>query len=237
MTFCQCPERAAAHFRGVYSPDSKASFTGGLAHRLFARHLNQGEIESDQFEQVCREEIGSSNLNYKMATLGIRPSSLGMIISEVGEIYERFKRLPTDGFESAEVSFDIQPVEGVNLVGQVDAVYEDGKGLKLVDWKTGALGEVARQLGFYALLWTLDRDELPTRVEALSVATGEQYSEQPSQRDVETTAVGVARMIDELRTAWDNGESLDRCSGPWCRFCPILEGCEEGASAVEVAKT
>lgn len=235
VAFYQCPERAGAHYRRVFSPDSKASFRGGLAHRLFARHLGQGEIQPGEFEQICREEIGSSNLNHKVAALGLKPSSLGSIIEELGLIYERFKRLPTEGFDSAEVFFDIEPAAGVNLIGQVDAVFVVDDGFKLVDWKTGALGEAARQLGFYALLWALEKGELPARVEALSVGTGEQYSEIPSRRDVETTAADVAGMIDELRDVWENSGTLDRRGGPWCRFCPVLEGCEEGASAAEVA--
>ena len=235
VSYCECPERAAAHFRGIYGPDTKASFSGGLAHRVFARHLDRGEIESVQFEQVCREEIGSSNLNFKVAALGLKPSALGRVIEEVGLLYEKFKRLPVQGYEASEVYFEIEPTAGVSLVGRIDAVFDEEAGYKLVDWKTGALGEVALQLGFYAMLWALDRGELPGGIEAISVATGERYAEIPSRSGVEETAGRVAGMIDALRLAWETGSDLDRRGGPWCRYCPVLEGCREGAVAVEVS--
>ena len=235
VSFQECPERAAAHFRGIYGPDTRASFSGGLAHRVFARHLTSGEIPAGDFEQACREEIGSSNLNFKLPALGLKPSELGRVIEEVGLLYERFKRLPEEGFQGAEVSFTLTPAADVELVGRVDAIFDGPGGVRLVDWKTGELGEVVSQLGFYALLWALDRDELPGRVEAVSVASGERYAEVPHAADVEATARSVATMINELRQAWSEASDLERRGGPWCRFCPVLEGCGEGAAAVDIA--
>jgi hypothetical protein len=235
VAFCECPERAAAHFRGLYGPETKASFSGGLAHRVFARHLEGGMIAPAQFEHVCREEIGSSNLNYKMAAVGLKPSSLGRVIEEVGLLYEKFKRLPSEEFEAAEVLLDVDPAPGVTLVGRIDAVFNHREGPTLIDWKTGALGEVVLQLGFYAMLWTLARGEIPGKVEAVSVATGERYAEVPSRADLEETANRVAGMINTLRESWEQAASLDRRGGPWCRFCPVLDGCVEGAAAVRVS--
>ena len=235
MSFRQCPERAAAHFRGIYGPDTRASFSGGLAHRVFARHLTSGEIPAEDFEQACREEIGSSNLNFKLPVLGLKPSELGRVIEEVGLLYERFKKFPEEGFQGAEVSFLLEPATDVELVGRVDAIFGAPGGVRLVDWKTGALGEVVDQLGFYALLWALDRNELPGSVEAVSVASGERYAEVPHTGDVEETARQVASMIEVLREAWKESADLDRRGGPWCRFCPVLDGCSEGAAAVDIA--
>lgn len=127
--------------RGVFGPDSRASFSGGLAHRVFARHLGQGSIDPDGFNQVCREEIGSSSLNMKMAALGLgKPSVLAPLIEEVQALYQRFRNVPVDGFVGAEVDLAAEPADGVNLVGKVDAVFGDDSGPRLVDWKTGELG-------------------------------------------------------------------------------------------------
>jgi hypothetical protein len=38
-------------------------------------------------------------------------------------------------------------------------------------------------------------------------------------------------MINRIRSAWASGQDLERRGGPWCHFCPILEGCAEGKSA------
>lgn len=235
VSYTECPERAAAHFRGIYGPDTRASFSGGLAHRVFARHLDHGEIKPDEFEQACREEIGASNLNYKVAALGLKPSALGRVIEEVGLLYERFKKLPDEGYEASEVSFEFEPAPGVTLIGRIDAVFDEESGHRLVDWKTGALGEAAVQLGFYSMLWALDRGELPGRVEAMSVATGERFAEVPTRRGVEETIGRVAGMINALRASWATGAGVPRRGGPWCRYCPVLDGCHEGAAAVEVS--
>lgn len=234
VAFRQCPGRAEAHFAGVYSPDTRASFSGGLAHRIFARHLEKGEISPDGFEQACREEIGTSNLNFKMGTVGLKPTSLGHVIEEVGLLYERFKRITREGFQSSEVGFEVEAAEGVELVGRIDAVFGDEGGVRLVDWKTGNLGEVEDQLGFYALLWAMDRHELPASVEAVSVATGDRYEEVPLRSDVVTTSQRVAFLVNEMRRAWDRGIAVERRGGPWCRYCPVLEGCEEGSAAVDL---
>lgn len=205
-----------------------------MAHRLFARHLGGNPISETDLGAVCRSEIGGSNLNYKLGALGLKPSELGKVIDEVGAVYERFKRIPTEGFEGAEVSLGAEPADGVTLIGSVDAVFTGESGVRLVDWKTGELGEVVDQLHFYALLWALDKDELPAVVEALSVKTGERISEVPSSGVVKETAQQVAEMVDRLRSAWEGNAGIERRGGPWCKYCGILDSCSEGRAATRL---
>ncbi|MBU1227206.1 MAG: PD-(D/E)XK nuclease family protein [Actinobacteria bacterium] len=231
QTFEKCPEQAAGRLRGVYGPESRASFVGGLAHRVFARHLSAGPIGAEEFTAVCREEIGSS-MNPKLGALGLKPSQLQAIVDEVGSLYERFRTLGAEGFEGAEVPLESEPADGVTLRGKVDAVFGDGgAGTRLVDWKTGALGEPAAQLGFYALLWALERGEIPGKVEAVSVSSGERFEEVPSRAGITAIASRVAEMVNDLRSAWDEGTDLPRVAGPWCRWCPLLDECSEGQAA------
>ncbi|MCB2224077.1 MAG: PD-(D/E)XK nuclease family protein [Actinobacteria bacterium] len=231
QTYERCPEQAAGRLRGVYGPESRASFVGGLAHRVFARHLAAGPIGPDRLPSVCREEIGAS-MNPKLAALGLKPSQLEAVVGEVGALYERFKTLGADGFEGAEVPLEAEPADGLTLRGKVDAVFSDGPaGTRLVDWKTGGLGEPEAQLGFYALLWALERGEIPGRVEAVSVSSGERYEEVPTRTGVEEVAGRVAAMVDRLREAFERGGSLPRDAGPWCRWCPLLDECDEGRAA------
>jgi len=231
VTFKKCPAQALARLEGIYGPDSRQSFLGILAHRIFSRHLTSGSIPSDEFVQACREEIGGSGLNNKMAGIEMRPSALAGVIEEVRGLYERFTRLPTEGFEGSEHSIVAAVGEGVDLVGTVDAVYrEDLGGFRLVDWKTGELIDPEDQLMFYALLWLLESGELPAYVEAVSVRTGERYRTVPSSADAERVAVEVGELVDVLRNAWATGADLPRTGGPWCRYCPLLEDCEEGKS-------
>lgn len=234
VAFRQCPDLAMARLQGEWGPETRAAFSGGLAHRLFARHLTDGPVAADELPDVCRKEIGASNLNYKLGPLGIKPSELGKLIVEVGAIYERFRRFPTDGFKGAEVTVQVEPTDGVTLVGSIDAVFEDGRGVRLVDWKTGALGDVVDQLHFYALLWALDGKDLPCAVEAISVRTGERMTEVPQGATVAATASEVAEMVDRVREAWAAGTGIDRRGGPWCRYCAWLDDCVEGLAASEL---
>lgn len=238
LSFKRCQASANARYQGIYGPDSRPAFTGSLAHRIFSRHLSTGEIGSDEFVQACREEIGGSGLVNKMGGLELKPSVLAGVIEEVRSLYERFTRFPQDGFDGTEVELRLRPAEGVELVGTVDAIYrEDLGGHRLVDWKTGELGEVQDQLMFYALLWSLDRDEIPVCVEAVSVRTGERYRAVPSTADVTATATDVTTMVDVLRRNWSVAGEFPRSGGPWCRYCPILEGCGEGEATVRILST
>jgi RecB family exonuclease len=232
VTFKRCPGQAGARLQGIYGPDSRSAFLGSLAHRIFSRHLTSGGIPSEEFVQACREEIGGSTLNNKLGGLELRPSALASAIEEVRGLYERFTRFPNEGFEGSELSLEITASEGVDLVGTVDAVYrEDLGGHRLVDWKTGELGDPEDQLLFYALLWLMQRGELPAYVEAVSVRTGERYRAVPSSADVARVAGELGDMVGVLRSAWASGDDLPRSGGPWCRYCPLLEDCEEGKAA------
>lgn len=225
----KCPDSANARLQGIYGPDTRPAFVGSLAHRIFARHLSAGPIAREEFVQACREEIGGSSLNHKMAGLELKPSLLAGVIEEVRSLYERFTRLPGEGFEGSEVVMNYENSDGVQLVGTIDAIYrEDLGGHRLVDWKTGEIGEAEDQLLFYSLLWALDREEVPARVEAVSVKTGERYSTVPSTEDLTRIAADVAQLVEEMRQAWSGGLSLPRSAGPWCRYCPILGDCPEG---------
>ncbi|MFZ0013630.1 MAG: PD-(D/E)XK nuclease family protein [Acidimicrobiia bacterium] len=225
----KCPESANVRLQGIFGPDSRPGFTGTLAHRIFARHLSGGPIATDEFVQACREEIGGSNLNNKLGGLELKPSTLAGVIEEVRGLYERFVKFPGEGFESSEVTLDHETEGNIRLVGTIDAVFrEDLGGHRLVDWKTGELGEAEVQLLFYAFLWALERGELPAQVEAVSVKTGERFCTVPSSQDVQAVSSDVGRLVNDIRNAWTNHQSLPRHGGPWCRHCPVLEECAEG---------
>lgn len=231
VTYKKCPDQAAARLQGVYGPDTRPALLGSLAHRIFSRHLSQGPISRDDFAQVCREEIGGSALNNKLGAIGHKPSALVALIEEARTLYERFIRLPEEGFEGSEHSIEAVPAEGVSLVGTVDAVYrEELGGHRLVDWKTGDLGDPEDQLMFYSMLWSIENDELPAYVEAVSVRTGERFRTVPSSSDAQAVADEVGGLVDEIRQAWAAGTGLARTGGPWCRHCPLLDDCDEGKS-------
>jgi len=229
-TYLKCPEQARARLAGTYPAETPASFRGILAHRLFARHLEHGPLPREQLDQACREEIGKS-LNPKLVALRLKPSRLDGVVREVGDLYERFQRFPTEGFEAAEMSLQAEPVPGVTMRGVVDAVFVVREEVRIVDWKTGALGAAEPQLDFYGLLWELVHGVPPTAIEAASVATGERYAGEPTPARLEATAQRIAALVTAVRAAFASGEELERRGGPWCRFCPLLDECDEGRAA------
>jgi hypothetical protein len=131
------------------------------------------------------------------------------------------------------VFIETEPASGVMLRGSIDAVFEHA-GTRLVDWKTGQLGQSQEQLWFYAMLWALDRNELPEVIEAVSVGTGERWDISPTQPGVERTAARVAELVDAIRGAAASGGPLPKQAGSWCRYCPVLDDCDEGRSAAAV---
>jgi len=233
VAFERCRDQALGRMRGIYGRESRASFVGGLAHRIFARHLESGPIPESGLVAACRQEIGEG-MNPKLGSLGLKPSQLRAVIEEVGDLYDRFRVVTTDGFEGAEVMMESKPAEGLTLRGSIDAVFEGDGGVRLVDWKTGGIGEPLIQLGFYAMLWALDRGEIPSRVEAVSVGTGERLDAVPSHHDLVETAGRVAGAVSTMRAAFETGDGLERRAGPWCRWCPLLDDCDEGRAATDI---
>ena len=233
VAYRRCPEQAVGRLRGEYPEDSAVGFVGGLAHRVFARHLQHGPISKDDFAQACREEIGSS-MNPKVGSLGLKPSTLQPIIAEVGDLYDRFQKVSLEGCRDVEVSLEFEATEGVVVKGIVDAVFdgEDG-GVVLRDWKTGQVGAVADQLAFYGMLWTLVHGEPPESLDAFSVKTGETYVERPTRSALQATVTDVARFVTIARQSFA-GVPADTTAGPWCRYCPLLPECSEGRTAVAV---
>lgn len=236
QTWKRCPGSAEARLQGIHSKDTRPSFAGTLAHLVFNRHLTTGPIGDDEFVMVCRQEIGT-NLNHRMAEVDLRRvSDLEPLFEEVRDLYRKFVRLPTEGFREGEVDLEHEvPAAAVTLRGKIDAVFVEGDGrLRLVDWKTGGIHDPESQLGFYALLWALERGGLPHSVEAFSVKSGEVYRDEPTMEKVETVLSEVAEMVSSLRRAWRAEEGAVRFAGPWCEWCPILEGCPEGQAVMRL---
>jgi hypothetical protein len=232
--YSKCPHQALGRVRGIYGTPSVAAFKGNVAHKIFASHLEDGEIPTEEFEQRCKEMVGR-HLGEQMASLHMTRSDFSELVAQVGELYERFKLLPTDGFSVAETPFNVDVGNGLTLKGRIDAVYDDENGKRIVDWKTGSfLGDAAPQLEFYAMAWQLLHDELPVLIEASSLATGEKVHITPTEASVELTVRSVGEMIQRLRLAIEAGSDLARVAGPYCQWCPLLDTCDEGTSALDI---
>jgi CRISPR/Cas system-associated exonuclease Cas4 (RecB family) len=234
VTYLKCPQQALARLQGVYPVPSVAAFRGSLAHRIFARHLVDGPIAAEDFSLTCRQEAGT-HFGGMMASLAMKPSEFRGMTDEIEQLYDRFKQVPTDGFEGAEVQVESEPVPGITLRGRVDAVFGDDDGTRIVDWKTGSyLDDSEPQLDFYAMAWRAANGSLPVAMEAVSLRTGEKRVSVPTEEGVARTEESVAAMIGELRSAIHDRSELTRSAGPYCRWCPLLDDCAEGTGALKI---
>jgi RecB family exonuclease len=235
-TYRQCPQQALGRLQGLYPPTTRASFKGSLAHRIFARHLQSGPIETGEFELVCRSEAGA-NLGEAMASLHMKPSEFRAVVAEISDLYEQFDAIPLDGFIEAEAPLEVEPAPGVRLRGRVDAVFgeESTDRVRIVDWKTGVdISGSGPQLDFYAMAWAEVHGSRPAVLEALSIRTGEKVVRTPAEIDLDRVRDEVVSMIGELRAAIETGVDLERIAGPYCRWCPLLDDCPEGSTAMRI---
>lgn len=225
--YLDCPARAQAHLDGHYQPDTIHTFRGLLAHRIFAHHITNGEIPEADFTKTARQQIGSTNLNWKLAGLHLKPAQLNTIIREVEMMYGRWLGLPHHrvGWKHAELHEEAS-VPGATLIGRIDAIDNLGG---LVDWKTGELtDDTTHQLAFYSVLHHLAGNPLPRRAEAVSVTTGEVAAVVLTPNHVSKIALNIGDMITDLT----NPAPPEARGGPWCRWCPIKDECPEGAAAL-----
>jgi hypothetical protein len=223
-TWLRCPAQAQARLDGHYQADTVDQFRGLLAHRVFARHLNDGPIRPADFEQACREEIGGSQLNWKLAGLGLRTAELRRVFAEVEQLYARWRQLKPVGAGEVHLQFELE--DDLVFVGTVDCVSGSPDAPRLVDWKTGELGEAEHQLGFYAWLWWTSGRAMPLAVEAVSVTTGERFERWVDRKWIAAVELDVVTMVADLRSG-----STPATPGPFCRWCPILADCEPGTRA------
>lgn len=224
-TWLRCPAQAQARLAGHYQADTVAQFKGLLAHRIFARHLNDGPIRPADFERVCRAEIGGSQLNWKMAGLGLGPADIRQIIEDTTRTYQRWRQLKPTG--AGEVPLMFQLEDDLVFVGTIDNVAGSPDSPRLIDWKTGELGDAEQQMAFYAWLWWLTGRAMPATIEAMSVATGERFEQWVDRQLIADTELQVAQMVADLRT-----EATPATPGPFCRWCPILSDCEPGSKTL-----
>ncbi len=232
--YLECPQRALGRLQGFYGKPSVASLKGQLAHKIFATHLDEGEIPVEDFNHVCRVAAGT-HFGGSMGELGMSISQFDAVALEVQALYDRFKVLSFDGFREAEMEFDLDAGSGITVRGSMDAVFDSDDGPRIVDWKTGTyLSDKESQLEFYAMVWKLLNEEIPAAADAMSVATGENLHLEPTEASVLATQIDVGAMIEALRKAMATGTDLERKAGPYCAWCPLLDDCDEGRTAIEI---
>jgi RecB family exonuclease len=179
--------------------------------------------------------LAGEHLGESMAGLRMSITDFNGIVGEVGEMYRRFRRISSEGFMAAEDPIEAEAGDSILLRGRIDAVFDNGAGTRIVDWKTGSfLDDAAPQLDFYALAWKLVHGVPPVSAEATSLATGEQMQRHPDEVSVAATMREIGAMVAAIRHAVETMTELERTAGPHCTWCPLLDDCSEGRAAVAI---
>jgi replicative DNA helicase len=212
VTWRRCPAQARARLDGHYQPDTIDSFRGLLAHRIFARHLTQGSLSPTTFAQTCRAEIGSSNLNWKVSQLGLKPAEIREVIADVATLYQRFTQLGHHHqvYTGTELHVEAQLEGEVTLIGTIDTATTSGT---LIDWKGLSVETLLPTPDGWTTMGTvrvgdqlLDATGLPCRVTAKS----ELHDDRPCYRitfDDATTIVADNEHLWQV-TAGDRRRNL-----------------------------
>jgi DNA helicase II / ATP-dependent DNA helicase PcrA len=154
-------------------------------------------------------------------------------------LQQSFLASPFAALDPARVEAPFVVVVGGRLVrGRIDAVYERGGRVELVDFKTGRRPEpgdasARTQLDLYGLAavetWGVDVDNLRTTYCYLR-------ADGPAEIDpVDWDASLLAEVRGRLGRALD-GLTLNRypaTAGPWCRKCDFLSFCPSGQAATD----
>ena len=123
------------------------------------------------------------------------------------------------------------------LSGKVDLVFGRPFGREsrkvIVDLKTGRPRPQHRQdLAFYALLETLAREVPPRMVATFYLDASEAHAEEVSERMLRSA---VRRTLDAIHATIELAEGRPpvRRPGASCRWCPVIDGCDDGRAHLE----
>jgi hypothetical protein len=127
--------------------------------------------------------------------------------------------------------------ERVTLQGKVDLQLGQPEGTTagkvLVDFKTGRFSPShLEDLRFYALIETLRIGTPPRRVASYYLDQGRFIPEEVTVAQLETTVVRVVAGIEKMVMLEDTTRVPRKITGPACRWCPLLDDCDEGQSAI-----
>ena len=121
----------------------------------------------------------------------------------------------------------------VVLAGQADLTIgrpTPGESTKvIIDLKTGGTSPLHRQdLGFYSLLETMKTEIPPRKVATLYLDSGEIQSEDVGERFLRSA---LRRTLDGIHAVVElvaEGRPPVRRAGTSCRWCPLLDECDDG---------
>lgn len=124
------------------------------------------------------------------------------------------------------------------LAGKVDLTLGAAQGRRagkvLVDFKTGGFAPIHREdLRFYALVETLRIGVPPRLLASYYLDQARFVPEVVTEETLTATTARVADGVGRLTSLLHGGRSPGRMVGPACRWCPVIDTCDEGSTHLE----
>lgn len=145
-------------------------------------------------------------------------------LETIKRLHQRFttETLPAE----IEQSFRIEiPETKLIITGRIDAIYQNGSGIEIRDYKTGTSvttadkakkrAQSSDQLTLYALAWQLMHDEMPELLSLDFVETGQIGSVRKQPKSLETLKLKLANMTKDLEAGiYSSGTDHSFCRHP-----------------------
>lgn len=157
-------------------------------------------------------------------TAATRDRSHEQAKKSIQKLHDRFKSEPLP--REIEKAFRIEiPGTALVLKGRIDAVYDNGGGVEIKDYKTGLSvssadqakkrAQASTQLSLYALAWKTMRDEMPALLTLDFVETGQQGSVKKMEKSLTTLTTKLKDMTDKLLSStYPLGQDHTYCKHP-----------------------
>lgn len=143
------------------------------------------------------------------------------------EQIERFTSLPEAAGEPAALEryIEVDLDSNVRAVGRIDRIDMTGDGLHVIDYKTSVRPPDDAidpgQLRLYAMMIRRTVDRPVARATYLYLEDGADWSERPSDQDIEAIADDAVRAVGEITRERDYEPTIGR----YCAFCEFQRIC------------
>jgi hypothetical protein len=190
----------------------------------------------EEKESLCNPRVDTGalraqlSLDLAMADFRVLAAQVKAVPPAPGAVKSRFSpvspaRPPVDAPE-----FWIE-VDDPPLKGKLDRVRKG----TLIEFKTGRPEEAHReQLSFYALLWWLKFNEVPSGLELLYTEAGEKLTlDVPTRQELEARAETYRTEICGVNALLASPPVPAKPAVDTCRYCPVRQLCDQYWSAEE----
>ncbi len=225
-TWLRCPQDF--YYRYVLAmplPPAPQLGYGSLIHGIIERIHNERQEHNqlpslDELTSYALENLPKSGYQSKRS----RERSQAQAKRTVRAVYERFSTdtLPIE----TELPFTLELSDiALTIRGRIDAVYKQGNGVEIRDYKTGtsitsekqakSRATGSSQLTLYALAWQELRGELPNLLSLDFVETGYIGSVKKQAKSLDTLRNNLRTMVEQLQAnVYPPGQDHRRCQHP-----------------------